>query len=83
MTFKSEQCARLAQKMQVGPCIPVGIQLEKAEVGPTFGLSHFTAPGQACCRYTRKSPPTNCNAARKRYSTDYLQITNCHPQVMK
>jgi hypothetical protein len=22
--------------MQVGPCIPVGIQLEKAEVGPTF-----------------------------------------------
>ena len=33
--------------MQVGPCIPVEIQLEKAEVGPTFGptwgLSHFRA----------------------------------------
>ena len=28
---------RLAQKMQVEPCIPVGIQREKAEVGPTSG----------------------------------------------
>jgi len=31
--------------MQVGPCIPVGLQLEKAEVGPTSGptrrLSHL------------------------------------------
>ena len=31
--------------MQVGPCIPVGIQLEKAAVGPTSGptwrLSHL------------------------------------------
>ena len=31
--------------MQVGPCIPVGIQLQKDEVGPTSGptwcLSHF------------------------------------------
>jgi hypothetical protein len=31
--------------MRVGPCIPVGIQLEKVEVGPTSGptwrLSHF------------------------------------------
>jgi hypothetical protein len=33
----SEQAVRLAQKVQVGPCIPVGIQLEKAEVGPTSG----------------------------------------------
>jgi hypothetical protein len=35
---------RLAQKMQVGPCIPVETQLQKAEVGPTSGptwrLSH-------------------------------------------
>jgi hypothetical protein len=35
---------RLAQKMQIGPCISVGTQLEKAEVGPTSGptwrLSH-------------------------------------------
>jgi hypothetical protein len=27
----------LAQKMPVGPCIPAGIQLEKAELGPTSG----------------------------------------------
>ena len=31
--------------MQIGPCIPVGVQLEKAAVGPTSGptrhLSHF------------------------------------------
>jgi hypothetical protein len=26
---KSEKGVRLAQKMQVGPCIPVGMQLEK------------------------------------------------------
>ena len=36
---------RSAQKMQVGPHIPVGIQLQKAEVGPASGptwlLSHF------------------------------------------
>ena len=39
-----EKGVRLAQKMQVGPCISVGIQLEKTEVGPTSGptwrLSH-------------------------------------------
>jgi hypothetical protein len=39
------QVAKLAQKVQVGPCIPVGMQLEKAEVGPTSGqtwrLSHL------------------------------------------
>ena len=27
----------MAQKMQVGPCIPVGIQRQKAEVGPASG----------------------------------------------
>ena len=41
----SEKGVRLAQTMQVVPCIPVGIQLEEAEVGPTSGptwcLSHF------------------------------------------
>jgi hypothetical protein len=40
----SEKGVRLAQKMPVCPCIHVGIQLEKAEVGPTSGptwrLSH-------------------------------------------
>jgi hypothetical protein len=41
----SEKGVRLAQTMQVGPCIPVGVQLATAGVGPTFGpaqrLSHF------------------------------------------
>jgi hypothetical protein len=41
----SEKGVRLAQKMQVGPCIPMGIQLEKAGVGPTsrptWRRSHF------------------------------------------
>jgi hypothetical protein len=41
---------RLAQNMQVGPCIPVGIQLENAEVGPISGptrrLSHFSGRGR-------------------------------------
>ena len=33
----SEKGVCLAQKMAVGPRIPVGIQLEKAAVGPTSG----------------------------------------------
>jgi hypothetical protein len=33
----SEKAVRLAQNMQVGPCIPAGKQLERAEVGPTSG----------------------------------------------
>jgi hypothetical protein len=40
----TEKGVSLAQKVQVGPCIPAGIQPEKAEVGPTSGptwrLSH-------------------------------------------
>ena len=39
-----EKGVRLAQKMQVGPCISAGTQLERAEVCPTSGptrrLSH-------------------------------------------
>jgi hypothetical protein len=39
-----ERGVRLAQKMQVRPCIPVKTQLQNAEVGPTSGpawrLSH-------------------------------------------
>jgi hypothetical protein len=42
-----KDAVRSAQKMQVGPCIPVGLQLEKAGVGPTSGptrrLSHLSA----------------------------------------
>ena len=41
----SEKSVRLAQKMLVGPCIPVEGQLEKAEVGPlsgpTWRLAHL------------------------------------------
>ena len=41
----SEKVVRLAQKVQVGPCIPLGMQPQKAVVGPTSGptwcLSHF------------------------------------------
>ena len=46
----SEQGVRLAQSTQVGPCIPVGIQLYRADVGPTSGptrcLSHFRRGGE-------------------------------------
>jgi hypothetical protein len=45
MSASSEKGVRSAQKTQVGPRIPVGMQLQKAEVGPTSGptwrLSHF------------------------------------------
>ena len=41
----SEKGVRSAQHTQVGLCVPVGIQLENAEVGPTSGptwrLSHL------------------------------------------
>ena len=41
----SAKGVKLAQKMQVGACIHVGILVQKAEVGPTSGptwcLSHF------------------------------------------
>ena len=47
---ESERGIRLAQKMHVGPCIPVGIQLEKAAVGPTsgptWGPSHSRVAGK-------------------------------------
>ena len=50
----SEKAVRLAQKMVGGPCITVGIQLQKAEVGPTSGptwrLSHFRAGALAVPR---------------------------------
>ena len=43
----SEKGVRLAQNIQVGPCIYMGILVQKAEIGPTSGptrhLSHFVA----------------------------------------
>jgi hypothetical protein len=48
------------KKMQVGPCIPAGIQLGKAAVGPTAGptgrLSHLSSP--------RSSSPKSCAVSR-------------------
>ena len=32
---------------------------------------------QACCRYVSDHQPINCNAARMRYTQDYLMITQC------
>jgi hypothetical protein len=50
--FVAKVCGKgvkLAQKMQVGPRIPAGLQLEKAEVGPTsrptWRLSHCYTAG--------------------------------------
>ena len=36
---------------------------------------------QACCRYVSDHRPINCNAARMRYTTDYLSITQCGGSV--
>jgi hypothetical protein len=36
----SEQGVRLAQKMQVGPCIPVGVQLKKLKLAQLLGQLH-------------------------------------------
>ena len=50
----SEKGVRLVQNMQVGPRVPAGIQLEKAEVGPTSGptwrLSHLPLVGHRRAR---------------------------------
>jgi hypothetical protein len=32
---------------------------------------------QACCRYTSTHIPIDCNAARNRYTLDYLSNTQC------
>jgi hypothetical protein len=45
LPLSEQKGVRLAQNVQVGPCIPVAIQLEQAGVGPTSGptrrLSHL------------------------------------------
>jgi hypothetical protein len=50
--------------MQVGPCIPMGIQLQKAEVGPTSGptwrLFHPRSPPAA----PRCGPPASAASCR-------------------
>ena len=32
---------------------------------------------QMCCRYSSDHQAVNCNAARMRYTDDYLSITQC------
>ena len=65
----SENGVRLAQKMQVGPCIPVIIQLQKAEVGPTSGptwrLSHldFGLAARSARTQHRACPPLRAPTA--------------------
>ena len=36
---------------------------------------------QACCRYVSDHRPINCNAARMRYTSDYISITQCGGSV--
>ena len=60
--MKRELC-QVAQKMQAGPCIPVGIHLEEAEVGPTSGptcrLSRFEGAAFGRAAVSDKRAPTN------------------------
>jgi hypothetical protein len=64
----SERGVRLAQKMQVGPCISVGMQLEKAEVGPTSGptwrLSHLKTSLQAQKLFKSRCHPLELGPSR-------------------
>ena len=40
-----------------------------------FGYKH--GQRRMCCRYVSDHKPINCNAARVRYTSDYLSITQC------
>jgi hypothetical protein len=55
---RSEKGVRLVQRLQVGPCIPVGMELYRAEVGPTFGpnLASFSL-GQRAGRDLSRARP--------------------------
>jgi hypothetical protein len=59
-----EKCVRLAQNIQVGPCISVGIQLEKAEVGPASGptwrLSHLKRRAIRSSSFSLVAWPQSC-----------------------
>jgi hypothetical protein len=70
----SEKGVRLTQQTQVGPCIPVGVQLWKAVVSPTFGptwqLSHLAVDVAELwlpCTMTRPGPgPVDDQGAEQR-----------------
>jgi hypothetical protein len=60
-----------AQKMEVGPRIPVGIQLETPEVGPTPGPTKLATASPAAraarpVRSARRSPPRSGPSAAGR-----------------
>jgi hypothetical protein len=52
---------RSAQTMQVGPCIPAGVPLQRAEVGPTSGparyLSYSVRVGSGCIVVSETAAP--------------------------
>jgi hypothetical protein len=66
----SEKDVRSAQKMPVGPYIPVGIQLEKAGVGPTSGptrrRSHSGRPSGAASSPAAPPGPRTPRTGRSR-----------------
>ena len=53
--LRSEKAVRLPQKIQVGPCISVGTQLNKAEVGPTSGPTWRLSHSKAFTPFRRRS----------------------------
>jgi hypothetical protein len=61
----NEQAVRLAQKTQVGPCIPMGVQLEKAEVGPTSGPTWRLPHLLGLVRVHRLDDPLRVDAPRQ------------------
>jgi hypothetical protein len=77
--FERGRCQhRLGQNMQVGPCIPAGIQLQKVGAGPTSGptrhLAHFVAArGLDDLRYPR----------REAGHADLWVISDCHFVVQR
>jgi hypothetical protein len=66
----SEKGVRLAQKMRVNPRIPVGLQLEKAGVGPTLSsgptrhLSHLLCQ---LCEHGLRLAFTTARAGKRRF----------------
>jgi hypothetical protein len=69
----SETGVRLAQKLRVGPCIPVGIQLEKTEAGPTSGPTWHLSHLATWRRGAAPARPRTAWPARRRV------ISDCHP----
>jgi hypothetical protein len=67
--LQREKCAKLAQKMRAGSRIPVGTQLEKAEIGSTSGptrrLPHLQGRGVVEGRAPARAPELDELLARR------------------